>query len=125
MPSLVSMVAAQKSVVFLVDRIVDTSARQMPILRLLALWLKPKSERVAKGDGVCAYLIVALVVGEKEELVLLDRPADGAAILSAHKEGVLQALASCAGSRHSGLRRARSLGRLKPEKAAILWSRKK
>src|ERR1051326_5327886 len=60
----------------------------MPFLRLLCYVVEPEKRCVGKCDRVCADLIVAFIVAEEEEFILLDRPAQRAAILSADKERV-------------------------------------
>src|SRR5262249_59025165 len=60
---------------------------------LLCDMVEPGQGRITKGDCVGADLVGALVVDEEEQLILLDWPANGAAILFPHEEGVCDALA--------------------------------
>src|SRR5215468_6642162 len=87
-------VAPQKGGMIRVYRIVQTNTAEMSCLWLPGNVIKPEDERVREGDRIRAYLVVALIVAKEEELILLDRPANGGAVLPANKEGVLELFAS-------------------------------
>src|SRR5262245_64125353 len=78
---------------FLAQRIVQTHVGQILLEGLLRDMVEPQQGRITKSDCVGADLVGALVVDEVEQLILLDWPANGAAILFPREEGVCDALA--------------------------------
>src|SRR4030095_1945888 len=79
---------AHESRVFRTNRVIHTNVAQMALQRLLRDMAESDQDRVSEANDVRADLLIALVVDEEEELVFLNRPAESAPVLLAHKEGV-------------------------------------
>src|SRR5215813_3083357 len=72
----------------IVDTVIEAQSGEVALQRLLRDVVQTGKQWIGEYDGAGANLVVTLVVGEKEQLVLLDGSADAEAVLPAHKEGI-------------------------------------